>query len=373
MKKVLIVASIALLGLVGCKPTSSSSSEQGSSSSSQEIIVNPKDEILDICDELIENNEDKNLVSSTQTLNGFIELLNTDSTTSIAYSNKLSMTNLVVNTSSEYIENTDSSKGLYDIKGDISIDHKEQYFGIEDGIETENFLEKYSLNEKMMFIDDSIYVDLSEEAASLFTEEQILISPDLKLKQENFSVIIDELMEEYMPDFDSSNTEIPEIDPHEILEEFVGEDSLFNEYLKYVKEDDVLKLKLTLKPADFNELLNDLVLEYDPESTVPVSTIINMQSNNTSKFEIVFNFENRDIASMDINVNGRFSLLADSYTMNVNLQGSIVNNEITSFVGLDGYENFIDCEDAHINVKEELKETLDKFIPIIEEENSPNE
>ena len=74
MKKVLIVASIALLGLVGCKPTSSSSSEQGSSSSSQEIIVNPKDEILDICDELIENNEDKNLVSSTQTLNGFIEL-----------------------------------------------------------------------------------------------------------------------------------------------------------------------------------------------------------------------------------------------------------------------------------------------------------
>lgn len=376
MKKILIITSVVLLGLVGCKPnnsTSSSSSQIESSQPTSIIVKTPKEEILDICDVIINNSEEKNIISSTQTFNGNLTITNLDSTSSIYYSNKINLSNFVINSSSEYIKDDETTKSLYDIVGNIVIDHKEEYLGTEEGIETNNFTNTYTLDELIMLINDNMYVDLSSEANSLFDEEQLTISPDLKFKQENFNVILDELMEEYFPDFEINDADIPEIDPNEILEEFIGEDSLFNEYLKYVKEDNVLKLKLTLKPADFNELLNDLYLEYDPESTVPISTIIQMETTNSSKFEIVFNFTSDDIESMDVNIDGRFNILADTYSMNVKVQGSVVNNEINEFVPLENYENFVSCEDAKIDVKQQLKDVLDSIIPMIEEENTSKE
>lgn len=373
MKKILIIASIALLGLVGCKPSSSSSSEHSESSSQPIINVNPKEEILDICDEIIANSENKELISSTYKVNGNVSLTNLDSVTSIYYSNKLTFTDFVLNSSSEFIESSNTSKSLLNIDGKVDIDHNEEYLGTEEGINVENFNKSYILDESIMSINDAFYFDLSSACNELFTDEQLELCPDLKFKQEDFSVIIDELMSEYDIEIDTSSIDINEINTNELLDKIVGDDSLFNEYLKYLYEDEIYKLKLSLKPADFNELLNDLVLEYDPESTIPVSTIINMESNNSSKIEIVFNFENRDISSMDFSINGRFSLLGDSYTMNANLQGSIINNEITSFVGLEGYENYLSCEAVNTNVKDEIKELLDKIIPIIEEESTPNE
>ena len=116
-----------------------------------------------------------------------------------------------------------------------------------------------------------------------------------------------------------------------------------------------LQLKVSLKPADFNELLNDLMLEYDPESNIPTSTIVSMDNGNV---DFIFNFNEDSIQSMDYSINARFSVLVDQYSVNVKLSGSATNDQLNEFTYLDNYSNYVPLSEIDIDVGSSLSELL---------------
>ena len=350
-KSILIISTLLLATFVGC--SNPSSSEPSSSESTVVDTRTPKEKVLDLCGEIIEKNKDNKLFATTQTMSGKINISSLNSTTYIYSEDQITLENVTIYGSTEQ---GDVNKTLMTLKGDYKYKHLEEYTGTEDAslIELNNANETGSLDEKIMTVGEDFYCDLSSFFNDFFSEEELEKAPNLMLKQENLTSIISDAIKETYPDMDTS-FEIPEINPNELLEEFVSEESLFYEYLKYSEESDGLKLKLTLKPQDFNQLITDIVLEADPESNIPVSTIFSMETGNMS---IVFNFSEDDIASMDVTVDGRFSVLADQYSLNVKVNGTAVNTEITQFTPFENYTDCVPLETLGWDVGEELKDIL---------------
>ena len=355
--KICILAALLTLGLTSWNnvPTSSSS-EQISSSSTSVDNRTPKEKVLDVCDKIIEEFDNQTIFSSTQQINGSVIISSLDSNTYIYKQDKINLNNLSYSSVSELAkEENDESKSLSTIKGSYKVQHNEEYKGDgENPEELNNFTNENNVDEKFMTIGDDMYCDLSSLFDEFFSNEEKALSPDLKFVQTDISTMIDELANEFLPEDNEVNVEIPSITPQELLDEFVGEDSLFKDYLKY-SDNDGLKLTLELKPADFNELLNDLMLEYDPESTIPVSTIISMK---TGKIECNFNFSNDSIESMNYTLNGQFELLTGTYILNSDISGDAVINDVSTFTYLEGYESYLKFEDAGINFKDMLKDIL---------------
>lgn len=351
-KSLLIISTILLAGFVGCS-TPSSSSEPSSSESTVVDTRTPKEKVLDLCEEIIDKNKDKKLFATTQTMSGKVNISSLDSTTYIYSEDQITLENVVMYASTEQGE---TNKSLMTLNGDYKYKHLEEYTGTEDAsqIELTNINEEGTVDEKIMTLGDDFYCDLSSFFNDFFSDEEITKSPNLMFKQDKLGTIISDAVKESYPDMDTS-VEIPEINPHELLEEFVSEESLFNEYLKYAEESNGLKLKLSLKPQDFNQLLTDIMLEADPESNIPVSTIFSMEN---GSMNIVFNFSEDDISSMDISIDGRFSILADQYSLNVKVNGNAVNTEISEFTPFANYADCVSLETLGWDVGAELKDIL---------------
>lgn len=353
--KYLLLTGLFAISLTSCKTPSSSSSITSNNSSFQDNRT-PKEKVLEVCDKIIEEFDNQSIFSSTQKINGNVILSSLDSNTSIYKQNKITVTDLIYDSVSEIVKEDDSkNKSLTSIKGNYKIQHTEEYtLEVENPEELNNFISEEAIDEKFMTIGDSMYCDLSSLFNDFFSEEEKLLSPDLKFVQNDISVMIDELVDEFMTNDSQLDVEIPSITPQDLLNEFVGDDSLFKDYLKY-SDKDGLKLTLELKPADFNDLINDLMLEYYPESTIPISTIISMK---TGKIIVDFNFSEDSIESMNYSLTGQFELLTGTYLLNSSLRGEAIVNDVTSFTYLEGYQSFTKFEDAGINFKDMLKDIL---------------
>ena len=352
--KLFIISTLLLtLGLTGCNNQGGSSSSEIISSNSSVDNRTAKQKVLDVCDIIIENSKDVKLLSSSQVMSGKITLTSMNSTTYIYESTIFELDELKLSSQSDVTENNTKSK--YEINGKYLINHTEEYLGSEE-IEQElnNYSKQSNLDEKVMIIGEDIYCDFSDALIEYFTQENIDASKDLKFKQIGLGSIIENSIKENYPDLDLSNTEIPEINPNELLEEFIGDDSLFNEYLKY-EDKNGLKLKLVLNPADFYQLISDILLEADPESTIPIGTIFQMDTGNIT---LTFNFTSDDIESMDVSINGTFNVLIDHYTLNMKLDGKVVNEDIDLFKALDDYQNFVNFIDAGIDIEQLINDSL---------------
>lgn len=353
MKRTCIYGALVLLLLTGCGNPTSSSLE------SLPVSVDtrtPKEKVLAVCDEIIKDLETETLFSSTQTLSGTLTIENLDSSTSIIKQDKFTLENFVIENRSEITENNENDKMYFSLKGNYTQKHIEQYSiePTEEAIPLKNYEDSGVFDEKILTISDDFYCDLSSYFSFLFTDEQIAQSPELTFTQSNVFDLVEEAMEEAMPEFDSSTIEIPSINPNELLNEFLNEESHFYEYLVY-SDKDGLSLTLDLKAHDFNTLIDDLYTESNPESTIPVSTIINMESGSV---KLIFTFGQNTIESMDLVINGKFNLFADQFVVNTNLNGKAIVNEINEFTGIENYESYLKFEDAGINFKEILSELL---------------
>lgn len=354
--KFILLSSILVLSMTSCNTPSSSSSPISSSPSTSIDTRTPKEKVLEVCDKIINDFDNQTIFASTQIINGNVILSSLDSNTSIYKQDKITLKDLTYGSINEIDkEDSSNSKSLNTFKGDYKVEHTEEYtLQVENPEELTNFVSEESIDEKIMTIGDNMYSDLSPLFNDFFSEEEKTFSPDLKFVQEDISSIVDELFNEFLPEDSEINFEIPSITPQDLLDEFVGEDSLFKDYLKY-SDKEGLKLALELKPADFNDLINEIMLEYDPESTVPISTIISMK---TGKIIVDFNFSNDSIESMNYSLTGQFELLTGTYILNASLTGEAIVNDVTSFTYLEGYESYIKFEDAGINFKEMLKDIL---------------
>ncbi len=353
----LLTCSLLLLALVGCN--NKTSSLESASPSVSTVVDNrtPKEKVLDVCDIIIDDFDKQTIFSSTQVFNGDITLSSLDSSTSLYKEDKISLTNLTFENVSEKGNEANSDKTYNEIKGTYKVVHREEYtLEVENPDELDNFTSEETLDEKFMTIGDNLYCDLSSYFEEFFTKEAISASSNLTFVQNDISSIIEELLNEVTPEGDNenSNIEIPSFTPQELLNEFVGDDSVFKNYLKY-SDKDGLKLTLELKPQDFNELINNLMLEFDPESTIPISTIISMK---TGKIVLNFNFSSNSIESMNYIINGQFDLLSSTYILNANTSGEAIINDVSEFKYLEGYQSFIKFEDAGINFKQILSDIL---------------
>ena len=354
--KYILLSSFLLLSMTSCKTPSSSSSINSTSPSTSIDTRTPKEKVLEVCNKIIDDFDNQTMFSSTQIINGNVILSSLDSNTSIYKQDKVTLKDFTYDSVNEINkEDTSNSKTLSTFKGDYKVEHTEEYtLEVENPEELTNFVSEETIDEKFMTIGDNMYCDLSSLFIDFFSEDEIALSPDLKFVQEDISTIVDELVNEFLPSDSEIDAEIPSITPQELLDELVGENSLFKNYLKY-SDKDGLKLTLELKPVDFNELINDIMLEYDPESTVPISTIISMK---TGKIIVDFNFSNDSIESMNYSLTGQFELLSGTYILNASLNGEANVNDITSFTYLEGYETYLKFEDAGINFKDMLKDIL---------------
>ena len=351
-KSLLIISSLLILGLTSCNtPTSSSQSSSSSSSSSTVVDTRTaKEKVLDVCDIIIENTKDQTLFSSTTTSSGKVTINTFDSTSGKATQNEITLNDFTIKSVSEIEKENKSAKLLYTIKGDYKV-----YSMTQEGEEIETFENEGKIDEKMMLLGENLYLDLSSFCNDFFSEEQLGKASELQLKEEGFTTTITNAIKEAYPDMETENIEIPDINPNELLDKIVGDDSLFKDYIKYSDENGKLQLKVSLKPADFNELLNDLMLEYDPESNIPTSTIVSMDNGNV---DFIFNFNEDSIQSMDYSINARFSVLVDQYSVNVKLSGSATNDQLNEFTYLDNYSNYVPLSEIDIDVGSSLSELL---------------
>ena len=97
------------------------------------------------------------------------------------------------------------------------------------------------------------------------------------------------------------------------------------------------------------------MLEYDPESNIPTSTIVSMDNGNV---DFIFNFNEDSIQSMDYSINARFSVLVDQYSVYVKLSGSATNDQLNEFTYLDNYSNYVPLSEIDIDVGSSLSELL---------------
>ena len=78
----------------------------------------------------------------------------------------------------------------------------------------------------------------------------------------------------------------------------------------------------------------------------------------TGNITLTFNFTENDIESMDISINSKFNILTNQYDLNIKLDGTVVNDEVTSFISLEDYANYPSLEDAGIDIKQTLIDNL---------------